>query len=101
MVSRTLYRKVGRWFSWTGNFGADAGVRGGERPFRQCWPVTPYRLLKRPNAICIDTVIDSIDPFDIGTKPHPATEIERSMNPKAGFLGHGIDQMFERSTRAA
>jgi len=60
----------------------------------------PDRIFKCRPAADVDIVIEVFHPLDIGTETDRSAKIERGVNAQPRLIGHRIDQMPERRTRA-
>src|SRR6185437_7704935 len=73
-----------------------AGIARLQRAVAQIGPVAADGGIKGIAAPGVDGVVDSVDPFDIGTEAGLAGEIERQVDAEPGLLRHRVDEMRER-----
>src|SRR5262245_33698585 len=95
VVARPLDHEVRPRLVRAGDLRPDAGIGGRERTVGQARVEGADRAVERFGALRIDRVVETINPFDIGTKAHIAGKIDDRMDVYAAGTMHRIDQSLE------
>src|SRR6185437_11226542 len=92
MALRPGDHKIGRRLSRPADFGPNAGIARLESAVGDARPIAADRRVELVAAPRVDSVIDAVDPFGIGTETRRAAHIERQMHAEPRMLWHGIDE---------
>src|SRR5437879_2284236 len=96
VVGRALDEEIARRLAARLELGPDSGIRGLQGAVREARPVAAYGAVEGRRALRVDVVVDSLDPFDVGTETRLAREIEGQVHSETGGLGRGVDQPGKR-----
>src|SRR5256885_10990122 len=96
VVGRALDEEIARRLAARLELGPDSGIRGLQGAVREARPVAAYGAVEGRRALRVDVVVDSLDPFDVGTETRLAGQIEGQVHPETGGLGRGVDHPGKR-----
>ena len=84
--------EIGIWGAGSTDLRANSGIVGNQLTVRECRKIAPNRPIEFFAPPWLDTIIDGLNPLDIGSKASLSAEVERQMNAEAAGLGHRVDQ---------
>src|SRR5436309_6021981 len=87
LVGRPLDEEVARGLAARLELGPESGIRGLQGAVLKARPVAAYGLVKNLRALRVDVIVDSLDPFDVGTETRLAGRSRVRCTPRLAASG--------------